>query len=738
MKILATTDKTTLLSITLILLAGLVPLTWYHPAHTIIWGDNSPFWFNTPQTLPYQLNMWMSSDGLGHISTYPPSAPLLIPMYVLQLIGLSNGVIQAIIFSILLICSGLTMYYFLSTLIGKKPLALFVGSLFYMFCIFFMLAVFNLVINWAHAFVPLILSLFVNLIKQRTKKQPSGKVTIAFLLSCSLLLPFLTVNPPILAIALLSLFIVFLYAALTNPVRKVIRESFKVTAQAILVSLWWIIPFALASLQVIIAPGQSLAPRSNFTDYRGSIFNALWFNPVWAWTGEYYPYINYYSNPLVILATFIPIIIAAIGLLFKQGNKKMQYLLFCAILLTILIERGSHPPLEQINAFLNAHIPMFGTLFREPENKFAIIVALFTAPLVACSTDSIVNAIKKYSNKFGIIARRITPIILVAIISLSIIISAGPMFLGQIGESKTDLIPYSSYVEVPAYWNQVGEFLSNDSSDFRVLIAPDDPYQYIAYDWGYWGVDSLPNCYIQKPVLFNTYGYQTKTGNMVLNMTYQAIENRSYSTFSKLLTLQNIKYIVLRNDLVWNFSTLQAVNPSILINHLGNDSDLEYIKSIGQLDIYRYKNWVPAHFVSSPNIFGDNLSSLLSQSSLANNPVVEVNATQISPSQYKVHINATQPFYLFFKESYDSEWKLAEGNSDWYLYPFSKDISENHTSAYDFGNMWYITKTGSYDLNVYYAPESYFLYGISISLLSLSLIMAYIGFHHYKSRKSIP
>ncbi len=703
-------------------------------------GDWSPYWFNSPHTFTGDMNMWWSTNAFGCPSPYPALAGLFAPMFILQEMGIANGLIQVIVISTLLICSGLTMLFFLSTILGRKGWPLLIGSLFYMLCMIFILEIFSLVISWAHAFLPLVLALFVKLIQKKVRGEPSGKWLVGFLAAFSFFMSFLFDNPPILIIGLFCLFIVFIYLGLTEGIFKVTRESLKMVPLTILVSLWWIIPAILTSMQVVDDPGQNLAKRIILVDARSSILNVLWFNPIWSWKPEYYPYTQYYANPIVIFATFVPVIVAAIGLLSRRQNKKLQYLFIIVVLLGIAVDIGGYAPFGQLKSFLDAHIPLFGMLFREPQSKVSIVIALFLAPLVACSLDSILAAVMRVSpyTKLRRNIRKILPPLLVLLFISASLLSAGPIFLNKVAETKSSLIPYSSYVNVPAYWDTAGQFFDNDSSDFRVLITPDSPSTYMAYDWGYWGSDAVPYRFIHKPVLFNTYGYQQKAGNYAINLTYQTLGNHSYTEFNNLLSTLNVKYILQRNDITANFTIPQAVNSTVMKNDLLNDSTLEYITSFGELDIYEYKNWNPTHLLASTEPFEDN-SSALTTFSAPNDAAAGVSYQQVSPSEYSLHINASKPFFLFFSEGYDSKWKLTEADANWYTIPFSQDLSVNHTSAYGYGNMWYITKTGSYDLTIYYTPESYFSYAVIISLLSFVILSTVMGLHFYvKSRKKRP
>lgn len=548
--------------------------------------------------------MWWDADTLGHMSGLPTLLAYSFLWYILQSFGFSNGIIQVLLASILFTSSGLAMFYFLLTLIGKKQIPSLVGSIFYMINISVMLSTFNVGMNWMRAFLPLVLALFVKLLRKRVNGEPSRRLLLCFILVFSFSTSFLTVNPPILVISFLCLGVVALYVALAEKkVLEVSLESMKILAFSIIASLWWIVPFGLLASQNVgsLAGGVNVWDWS-WTHSRASILNILWFNADWGWLPEYYPFMGYYSNPIVILTTFVPMVIAAFGLLFNQRNRVLRYFFISVVLLAIFLTKGLHPPFEQVNALFYEYIPWFAELFREPVSKFTLMATLFLAPLVACSVDFILTSLEVYLPSKGRLPKKAVSFSLVAVFGLSLIISSAPMFLGFVVETKTEQLPFPSYVRVPNYWFELGDYLSKDTNYFRVLVTPDDDFYQMPYKWGYYGSDALPLRFTSKPVLYHTYGYQQKQIDQILDILYLNLENGDPLAFNNLLNAMNVKYILLRNDILWDFNGRRIANPEIIKSRLNDNTNIEFMQSIGELDIFRYKNWEPLHFYTPTRV----------------------------------------------------------------------------------------------------------------------------------------
>jgi hypothetical protein len=92
---------------------------------------------------------------------------------------------------------------------------------------------------------------------------------------------------------------------------------------------------------------------------------------------------------------------------------------------------------------------------------------------------------------------------------------------------------------------------------------------------------------------------------------------------------------------------------------------------------------------------------------------------EINPCTYVAHVTATKPFLLTFSESYHPMWKA---------YVDGQEISPVATNFVV--NGYYINKTGSFDITIYFAGQTYAEAGLAISGIT-AVIIAVVAFVKY-------
>lgn len=84
---------------------------------------------------------------------------------------------------------------------------------------------------------------------------------------------------------------------------------------------------------------------------------------------------------------------------------------------------------------------------------------------------------------------------------------------------------------------------------------------------------------------------------------------------------------------------------------------------------------------------------------------------KVDPTHFQVQItNALNPFILVFNEAY---------NSSWYL----NGYDSGHFVVNGYANAWKVSKTGTYTLDLVYAPQASFKKGVLISVFSLGFVL---------------
>lgn len=103
-----------------------------------------------------------------------------------------------------------------------------------------------------------------------------------------------------------------------------------------------------------------------------------------------------------------------------------------------------------------------------------------------------------------------------------------------------------------------------------------------------------------------------------------------------------------------------------------------------------------------------------------------VNFERLSATEYRVRVvNATSPFYLVFSETYDPGWKLYGSDLSMVHALSTPTVQESHHfMANGFANAWYLNKTGTYSLTIYYYPQS--IYEVSLMLTFVALLFTLV------------
>ena len=112
----------------------------------------------------------------------------------------------------------------------------------------------------------------------------------------------------------------------------------------------------------------------------------------------------------------------------------------------------------------------------------------------------------------------------------------------------------------------------------------------------------------------------------------------------------------------------------------------------------------------------------VSQPSTPSGIVLEVNRQ--SPSFYLGRVKILKPTFIFFKESFGSDWEL--------LLIRNKEVYKPklHLVANLFANAWFLEETGDYDFTLNYNPQKFIKVGILFAglgwaIIALILIVGY-------------
>ncbi len=575
-------------SIIVIVSLGIIPLLWFRPGFIVARGDYLPFL--NPMTNSRFAFTWSDAAAMGSV----PQAGNPTPMqsvwfgiwYILASVGLSISSIQILLQVIYFMGAGLSMYLLASTVYKQEKVIPLIASIFYMFNLIMFFRNFNDVASWFLVLTPLMIFLYIRIIRNVRQDHKTTGTVIAFSAISTVLLSFSITNPAFTILVVAVFFFLFSYSIITEKgVRlRVCKTLGFVSITSLLMNIWWIVPFLIESTSyaggtVQLATTTDVSVWS-FVYGRSSFLNLFWLNGIWNWTPEYVPYIDTYSNPVMQFLLFTPLLIAFSALFFKGKYRKVNLIFAATILVLMFLAKGLHPPLSDVNLFLYNRLPG-AFIFREPFLKLYFFLIIPLALLIGFATASMAHRIKyskiPYKNSFS----KLFMLLIVAIF----IVSVFPIYNNDILFESTDALPFSAYVQIPTYWYQASEYINSIPGNFRVLQTPGDDFYQVPYLWGYYGSDAIAASLITKPVVQNSFGYASI--NDMATLVYQEIDLNNSDNFVKAASFLNIEYIIQRNDLWWNYTGRTIHSPEYMKSFLSNTSVIKLAASFGPLDVYK-------------------------------------------------------------------------------------------------------------------------------------------------------
>jgi hypothetical protein len=747
------------LPLIIIFLLGLLPLSYFHSGSEIFGADTGGYLFQ--KLYPY---LWDNiQTGTGFYNWY---SPLRIPYEIfykfLNIIGVSLPFSQILLLCILFVGAGMSMYFFVTSLLSENAKRHFIATgaaIFYMFNPYsmFIWSPWGAGISFlvAYASYPLVFALFIRGL--RSKKTLQSGIVFAV---GSLIFVAGNDNPPFTIITIFSLLLYLAFHLLfisknTQERIAAFRFAFIAMALYILVNLWWIATVIpdLGSISQNISTSNPLGILQNFSSY-SSILNVLRMYGYPGWQAYFLgrpsfsevPTLIY--NPFFIFASLLPPIIFGLALMLKnrwvkeKGIAKMFLFFFPFYLLALFLSKGVQPPLGGVYLWLFEHLPGF-EIFRAVFVKFGIMIGLSGAILFGISLFILHQRVENI--KIAAIKRWRLSKILVAALILLILVTNYSFFTGGVVQ------PF--YHTIPSYYSEAATWINSQTQNFNIFQFYGGISKWVSYNWGdgdtYIGTDVDPMIF-QVPII---HGDDNSLGNYIK----QQVANNSTVQIDKLLSLMNVKYVLLHDD--YNSTAASWYPPpQVFQEGLSFQQNISSGKAFGGLVFYTNGNWKPLEIYATPNaivvqngfdgmaqivqqnsfvlgdmalLLSDQLSSqqqkTLSGDSFSSNSNANVSLTYetIDPTKYIVHVNASQPFFIVLDNSFDNNWVA---------YVNGEQIQTNqHFMANGYANAWYINKTGVSEVVLEFWPQQLFYIGTTISVTTLICCLIYLSKNKIKA-----
>lgn len=685
-------NKEITFDILIILIAGLLSITWFNGNYIIASQD-----FIIPfQWLPDLSKIFYSWDHTISMGVYSPrdiafSSPIVMYLSLAENLGLSIVWAEKILLYIWFASAGLSMYMLAYILKIEK-----IGRLASAF--FYMMNPITLYTVWAFAgglfqpfyvYAPLILGLYIYGI--RNKKGMKYIIFFVFILLLTSTSAY--ANPVYAILQFAPVLLYFIYFLITEIKNKIsIKKSIIFTVSFfiiwVLINSFWIFPtiIGMKSEASRMAAGVDISNLQSFKDNSMTIYSALRLVGFWALEGYYKgdPYFTwgplYSSNLFVFLELMVPMI-CFLSLLKKRTVRyDLIYFAILSIILFFLI-KGPNPPLGYINIWILQNIPFWDISFRNPITKFGLMIPLGLAPLLGYGINDIHVVLRR---KSFLLAH--TTIFIIFILLFFVLVF--PIWTGEVIQSDKKVIP-SKRLKIPEYYNEASEYLHRQNGDYRLFPLPMSKRYHAAYSWesGYAGAD-LTSHLLGMPTIASNTGDLYYAPMLIGKETEKITTNRSVG---KILSLLNVKYIVLHRDTKWEYIRDHPwwfdTKPSKLDSFLYSLSQEQYImpsNSFGELDFYKMSDvyFLPHIYTAQAQLMVpelQNFSSAIESSNFVpgyqniivldqnqNRSVPQINSTtrptiffqKINPTKYIVKVeNANEPFWLTFSESYQPGWR---------------------------------------------------------------------------------
>jgi arabinofuranan 3-O-arabinosyltransferase len=361
-----------------------------------------------------------------------------------------------------------------------------------------------------------------------------------------------------------------LYLRLTERTawRRFLGPALRCAGLAVLVSLYWLVPAAMAG-----ETGEAVAA---FTEQPENVASTSSYAEALRLLGFWVMYFQqdgrpampgaaaYLTSPLALVASFaLPAVAAACALLARARARALAVLLL-AVAVPVMV--GLFPPAapSPFGRLLSAafeRIP--GAIAFRTTNKAGALVALAYALLLALGAAELFRGARSERPWRGAAATGVA-----IVLALSVL----PAWTGGL---------YPIRYQVPGYWRELAADVNRGRDDTRVLLAPGASNT--AYRWGMEGPDDVNLSLLSRPSVVRT----TVPNGSFEQANFLAALDLPLSTgdadpevVAAMARYLGAAEVVVRNDQRWE--TFGGPRPSVVAGRLAGDPALDLVESYGR------------------------------------------------------------------------------------------------------------------------------------------------------------
>jgi hypothetical protein len=693
------------------------------------------------------------------------SAPLLIFYLFISFIYSVLGIKFAfLLYYSLLGWFGAFGLFILLNELFKKQRSLILKSLFFIISILFILnfglSLGDLTLETSMVFLPYIVFFSYKIAINATSLSNGNKQARPLYLYTSLLALFLS-------LAILfgfgdviqtGIFVVILFVFLTifsgaNKYLK-FRYYFYAFLAAILISL----PMVVSTFLSLYRDGLT---NSIFNSVSYSILATSTLNIIQSLTGFVIYPMNWAQSLIGLLFLLISIIGTVIVINYKNKILKVLFVgMWTEYIITLFLSATINKPFGPAFSFILGRFNLLLSLRYPSALKpvFTFLIFVLFGMAIFVIYKQLQNKKKTYMYLF-----LMSVLILIGAYLYQFVYMPYMQYYGQPTQSEK----LFNVQSIPPYVSNLSNFINNKHGNYSIATLPlISGWQFT--NW-YVGVN-VYSLLINRPTYTGGFsGYSEfffPTSDSEYHIISQIIDTNASSlpNISNLLGVFGIKYIIVQGDAV-EYSQCGGCVPSIfsfnaIYKNLNSTSNIAFLKYFNTTALYQNLNYVPLVYASNIdnsenasykgllNIIGNetfniqdtvvcsaqniglfNNTNKINPTGISNFKQPHVLFVQNSPTKVTAHItNATTPYYLVFRETYDPHWAAFYSNGT--------EINQSrHIQVNGFANAWYMNKTGNYTITLYYTLQTYAWISWAISLIALGATVS-IGVYGWKASKA--
>ena len=453
---------------------------------------------------------------------------------------------------------------------------------------------------------------------------------------------------------------------------KIIRRGLFLTA--ISLSVWFLT--ALSFFTSYNNTSTSSFYQGDFFLVILSQFNHLSFllNPIRLWGSTFnYQFETYFPKEIALLS-FLPIILAIIGVLLRPRDRRVLFFLLCYMFVFVSYESYAN------FHFLVYNLP-YGSLFEAP-SIFLVPASLGLALLIGYTNQTISRVSIRFKNA---ISRHLVHSACFITILIILISAAMPWWTGQasgnpILGSPTKLNLY----QTPSGYTEWVNAVAADNEYFVLYVPPFLGNAQIT-NTSYF---SLPFEGVNGAIFtqINDLPYVSPANgtifiNQLFNGSAEVGEQWGVCSIKYIVVYTNVQSEYNLTDL---FSRLSAQNGIVKVANL--------------TDVIVYQN----NF-AKPIVYANNSNAL-------------TKIVYHDPVTYKVQANSTSSFFLILNQVYSAGWTASVNGTN-----LSTHLKNNNGF-----NSWYINYTGTMTIDIYYEPQTTYIASMTISIVVILSVSLYL------------